>query len=70
MSNEKFEDMAVLSTFARLRARNLLNEADAEALRMKLKSEWGKGVFADLQIGAPKPEDRVLLQRFSTAFAA
>jgi hypothetical protein len=69
MSNEKFEDMAVLSTLARLRAKNLLSETDAEALRMKLKSEWGKRVFVDLQTGAPQPEDRVLLGRFSTAFA-
>lgn len=69
MSNEKFEDMAVLSTFARLRARNLLNDADAEALRMKLKSDWGKRVFVDMQTGAPQPEDRMLLQRFSSAFA-
>jgi len=67
MSNEKFEDMAVLSTVARLRAKNLLNEMDANALRLKLKSDWGRKVFADLQAGGPAPEDRGLLQRCCAA---
>lgn len=72
MSNEKFEDMAVLSTLAQLREGHLLNNADAEALGRELKSEWGKKVFAALQSesASPEAEDRELLQRFSSTFAA
>jgi hypothetical protein len=71
MSNEKFDDMAVLSTLAQLRERDLLNESDLESLGGQLKTEWGKQVFQDLRNNLePKPEDQVLLERFSTAFAA
>ena len=71
MSNEQFDDMAVLSTFAGLRDEGLLNAADLEALREQLKTSWGRKVFDALRNNtAPKPEDQKLLERFSTAFAA
>jgi hypothetical protein len=71
MGNEKFEDMAVLSTFAELRTGGALNGADVEALRRQLKTAWGRQVFSTLEHGEPlKPEDKSLLQRFSMAFAA
>ncbi len=69
MSNEQFEDMAVLATYAQLRAGKLLNEADVQALKRELKSAWGRKVFAVLLRGkAPAETDRALLQRFSTVF--
>lgn len=70
MSNEKFDDIAVLSTLAQLRAKALLNDSDLETLRGQLKTESGKQVFEDLNNAGPKPEDQRLLARFSTAFAA
>jgi len=71
MSNEQFDDMAVLSTVAQLRERELLNESDLESLGSQLKTEWGRQVFEDLKNNSvPKPEDQMLLERFSTAFAA
>ena len=71
MSNEKFEDMAVLATFAQLRAGKLLNDADVQALQQELKSAWGKKVFHTLLQGrSPAKDDRILLQRFSTVFEA
>jgi hypothetical protein len=71
MGNEQFDDMAVLSTFAQLRTGESLNKADVEALRGQLKTAWGKQVFRNLENNAAlKAEDKFLLQRFSTAFAA
>jgi hypothetical protein len=71
MSNDQFDDMAVLSTLAQLRERELLNESDLESLGRQLKTEWGREVFEDLKNNSgPKPEDQMLLERFSTAFAA
>ena len=71
MSNEQFDDRAVLSTLAQLRERGLLNESDLEALGRQLRTSWGKQVFEDLKNNSgPKPEDQMLLERFSTAFAA
>jgi hypothetical protein len=69
MGNEQFEDMAVLSTFAELRAS--LHRADVEALRRQLKTAWGRQVFSALEDNAAlKAEDKFILSRFSTAFAA
>jgi hypothetical protein len=69
MGNEQFDDMAVLSTFAELRAS--LHRADVEALRRQLKTVWGRQVFSALDDNvALKAEDKFLLSRFSTAFAA
>ena len=71
MGNEQFDDMAVLSTFAQLRTGGSLNKADIEALRGQLKTAWGRQIFANLENNAAlKAEDKFLLQRFSTAFAA
>jgi hypothetical protein len=71
MGNEQFDDMAVLSTFAQLRTGVSLNKADVEALRSQLKSTWGKQIFVHLENNAAlKAEDKFLLRRFSTAFAA
>ncbi len=70
MSNEQFDDMAILSTLAQLRATALLNESDLEALGGQLTTDWGRQVFEDLKNNvSPKPEDQRLLERFSTAFA-
>jgi hypothetical protein len=71
MSNEQFDDMAVLSTLAQLRGRDLLHESDLEALGRQLRTIWGREVFEDLKNNSgPRPEDQVLSERFSTAFAA
>ena len=71
MGNEKFEDMAVLSTFAELRTGGALNGAAVDALRRQLKTAWGRNVFSTLEKDAAlEPEDKSLLQRFSMAFAA
>jgi hypothetical protein len=71
MGNEQFDDMAVLSTFAELRRGRSLNQSDIDALRRQVKTAWGKQVFAALERNADlRVEDKLLLQRFSTAFAA
>jgi hypothetical protein len=71
MGNEQFDDIAVLSTFAQLRTGESLNKADVEALRSQLKTAWGKQIFMNLENNAAlRAEDKFLLLRFSTAFAA
>lgn len=57
--------------YVQLRARGLLNDTDLESLRQQLKTPWGRQVFESLKSNeAPNAEDRMLLERFSTAFAA
>ena len=71
MGNEQFDDMAVLSTFAELRRGRSLNQSDIDALRKQVKTAWGQQVFAALEKNADlRVEDKLLLRRFSTAFAA
>lgn len=42
MSNELFDDIAVLRTLAQLRSQQLLQPEDEAALLKQLKSEWGR----------------------------
>lgn len=70
MSNERFEDIAVLSTIAELRKKGLLGEQDLTDLSNQLQSEWGRRALEKMQQnnGKPDPDDMRLLQRYSNAF--
>jgi hypothetical protein len=71
MGNDKFQDIALLSAFAELGGAQRLHQSDVDGLRKQLKTGWGKQVFATLEKNeALKPEDRLLLQGYSSVFAA
>jgi hypothetical protein len=71
MGNEQFEDIALLSAFAELGGAQSLHQSDVDALRKHLKTAWGRQVFATLEHNEPlKIEDRLILQGFSSVFAA
>jgi hypothetical protein len=70
MSNEQFEDIAVLKTLAQLRRGNLLHRDDQEALLRQLKSDWGRKAATDMLSGNQTEfaESKSVLRRFSSAF--
>jgi len=63
MDNTKLDDIAVLTTLARLQQNNMLAEADRKALE-KLLSEWGKKAAREIFSAGPS-QAREIIQHYS-----
>jgi hypothetical protein len=69
MSNEQFDDIAILKTLAQLRSKNLLHPSDQAALVDQLKSSWGRTAAEELLSEGRKVDEQSLsiLRRFSSS---
>ncbi len=69
MSNEQFDDIAVLKTLAQLRREQILHPDDEAALLKQLKSAWGRSAAEDFLTDneAAFADSRSVLRKFSTA---
>lgn len=67
MSNEQFDDIAVLKTLAQLRRKKLLHPTDQAALMKQLKSSWGRSATEDILSGKEDAQSLSILRKFSTA---
>jgi hypothetical protein len=63
MDNSKLDDIAVLTTLARLHKNNMLAEADRKALE-GLLSDWGKKAAQEIFRAAPS-QARDIIQQYS-----
>lgn len=68
MNNDKFQDMATLSTLAQLLHSKMLNETDQISLLTQMKTDWGKQTFNDVVNNKLKENDRLLLIRYFSIF--
>lgn len=64
MDNTKLDDIAVLTTLARLRQNDMLGEADRLALEKMLSSDWGKKAAREIFSTEPS-HARDILQHYS-----
>ena len=68
MSNEQFDDIAVLKTLAQLRSKNLLNQEDESALVKQLQSTWGRSAAEGIRSNNQVDDDSLaILRRFSAS---
>lgn len=68
MSNDKFQDIAILKTLAQLRSRGSLHPDDYEVLRNRLRSDWGRQAAKDMLSGDAQAfaAAESVLKRFSS----